>query len=351
MFLSLPFLPFLTFSFPISYFPFRILNPFIVQTIVTMSDQTVDARRVKKRELDRRAQRLARERNKTRIAQLEAMVQTLQQTDSNTRTAELMGQMNQVAEERDNLLQILRGLNQQIGSHIKRFATAPSSFDLGVTGPGSLPVGLGETNDTDLEVRQALPFDTSSVGDLIGSWGSEWNLFGDLPLDPTSQENPLITPGPSILHISPPLPSEDNLIKPLPSTPCPCTVSPPSPRGVFNTWRAANKALSRPTKLTRDDIVKEDLTSEDTPVRVMLQGWDSVEREGRMTASWRKLREVDEACFRNCDRVERLACMRIMHQLLTFHGWSTEERHGSLPSWLWVRYVTLSLVMTSAKSY
>ncbi|KAI1045017.1 hypothetical protein LB505_013352 [Fusarium chuoi] len=54
---------------------------------------TAEARRLKKRELDRKAQRLARERTKSRIAQLESMVDNLRQDDSNAQIATLMDQL------------------------------------------------------------------------------------------------------------------------------------------------------------------------------------------------------------------------------------------------------------------
>ncbi|KAG7000032.1 hypothetical protein FocnCong_v012265 [Fusarium oxysporum f. sp. conglutinans] len=79
---------------------------------------TAEARRLKKRELDRKAQRLARERTKSRIAQLESMVDNLRQDDSNAQIATLMDQLGKVTKERDNLLQVLDSLGSTIRRHL-----------------------------------------------------------------------------------------------------------------------------------------------------------------------------------------------------------------------------------------
>ncbi|EWZ78771.1 hypothetical protein FOXG_14213 [Fusarium oxysporum f. sp. lycopersici 4287] len=78
---------------------------------------TAEARRLKKRELDRKAQRLARERTKSRIAQLESMVDILRQDDSKAQIATLMDQLGKVTKDRDNLLQVLESLGSTIRRH------------------------------------------------------------------------------------------------------------------------------------------------------------------------------------------------------------------------------------------
>ncbi|EWY79537.1 hypothetical protein FOYG_17285 [Fusarium oxysporum NRRL 32931] len=77
---------------------------------------TAEARRLKKRELDRKAQRLARERTKSRIAQLESMVDNLRQDHSNAQIATLMDLLGKVTKERDNLLQGRTSIRYEIRS-------------------------------------------------------------------------------------------------------------------------------------------------------------------------------------------------------------------------------------------
>ncbi|KAG5760954.1 hypothetical protein H9Q72_010939 [Fusarium xylarioides] len=84
-----------------------------------------------------------------------------------------------------------------------------------------------------------------------------------------------------------------------------------------NIWRAINEVLVKPTKLSAEEIAIEEYNAEDIPVRAMIEGWDSIERAGKMTPTWRKLRRADELCFTNCADTERLAAMRICHLLIT----------------------------------
>ncbi|KAF5611553.1 hypothetical protein F25303_14465, partial [Fusarium sp. NRRL 25303] len=90
---------------------------------------TAEARRLKKRELDRKAQRLARERTKSRIAQLESMVDNLRQDDSNAQIATLMDQLGKVTKERDNLLQVLDSLGSTIRRHIGDTTSATTTSE------------------------------------------------------------------------------------------------------------------------------------------------------------------------------------------------------------------------------
>ncbi|RMZ81318.1 hypothetical protein DV737_g2605, partial [Chaetothyriales sp. CBS 132003] len=52
--------------------------------------------------------------------------------------------------------------------------------------------------------------------------------------------------------------------------------------GSPNTWRNANTALGKTTALSPAQLAIEDFTSEDTPVRVILDGWDNVAKAGHL---------------------------------------------------------------------
>jgi hypothetical protein len=88
---------------------------------------TAEARRLKKRELDRKAQRLARQRTKSRIAQLERTVDQLRQSDSNAQVHTLIDELEKVTKERDNLLQVLDFLGSTIRSHLGDSNTSAAS--------------------------------------------------------------------------------------------------------------------------------------------------------------------------------------------------------------------------------
>ncbi|PCD26945.1 hypothetical protein AU210_013364 [Fusarium oxysporum f. sp. radicis-cucumerinum] len=139
----------------------------------------------------------------------------------------------------------------------------------------------------------------------------------------------------------PPTPEEDDVIIPKAPVLCHCS-SPASCASGYhdvkpNIWRAINETLVKPTKLSAEEMAIEEYNAEDIPVRAIIEGWDSIERAGKMTPTWRKLRRADELCFTNCADTERLAAMRICHLLITYHGDPTMERRATLPRWYWNR--------------
>ncbi|KAF5258033.1 hypothetical protein FOXYS1_11418 [Fusarium oxysporum] len=90
----------------------------------------VEARRLKKREVDRKAQKSARERTKRRIAQLESMVETLRQNDTKAQIASLMDQLGHVTKERDKLLGVLDLLGSTIRCHLADSTTSEPAPDI-----------------------------------------------------------------------------------------------------------------------------------------------------------------------------------------------------------------------------
>ncbi|KAF4946060.1 hypothetical protein FGADI_11472 [Fusarium gaditjirri] len=90
---------------------------------------TAKARQLKKRENDRKAQRSSRERTKSRIVQLESMVDMLKQANSNTQIAALMDKLSKVTKERDNLLQVLDSLGSIIRRHLGNWTTSELPSD------------------------------------------------------------------------------------------------------------------------------------------------------------------------------------------------------------------------------
>ncbi|KAG4269061.1 hypothetical protein FPRO04_12293 [Fusarium proliferatum] len=84
-------------------------------------NSTALARRLKKQEADRKSQKQARERTKSRIKHLENMVEILRQDKSKARIVSLLHRLDQVTKERDNLLQVLGSLDstirRQLGNH------------------------------------------------------------------------------------------------------------------------------------------------------------------------------------------------------------------------------------------
>ncbi|KAF4990277.1 hypothetical protein FGRMN_8585 [Fusarium graminum] len=321
---------------------------------------TAEARRLKKRELDRKAQRLARERTKSRIAQLENMVDNLRQNESNSQIATLMDQLGQVTKERDNLLQVLDSLGSTIRRHIgdntnepASDTTEPTACDSRVQahpimGERIVPIMTRKASDASCSPLLELPIEPATANPFAyENWTYNTN---NEPYPAALSYNNTILPAAenSLLHIQPFLPEmtpstpeDPDVITPKSSVPCHCS-NPTSGASAFhraelNIWRAVNEILQKPTRLSSDELSIELYDGEDIAVRAILDGWNSLERAGRMTPTWRKLRSADELCFSQCANVERLAVMRICHLLLTYHGDPTLARRETLPRWYWNR--------------
>ena len=74
----------------------------------------VSARILKKRETDRKCQRMIRERTKTRIAYLEGLVENFRQQDSSGRVETLMKQLSDLKDERDTLAKQVKNIESII---------------------------------------------------------------------------------------------------------------------------------------------------------------------------------------------------------------------------------------------
>ncbi|KAF5656259.1 hypothetical protein FCIRC_13756 [Fusarium circinatum] len=330
---------------------------------------TAEARRLKKRELDRKAQRLARERTKSRIAQLESMVDNLRQDDSNAQIATLMDQLGKVTKERDNLLQVLDSLGSTIRRHIGDTNSATSTSEPRSETKSESPAYPGQSQSASNErivpimaQRAASETSNSTILELPINHNHNhppphdpfsydgWNYAVSTEHYPTSMafDNSILPPAGNgfipiqpLLPNLPPTPEEDDVIVPKAPVLCHCS-SPTSCASAYhdvkpNIWRAINEVLAKPTKLSAEELAIEEYNAEDIPVRALIEGWDSIERAGKMTPTWRKLRRADELCFANCADTERLAAMRLCHLLITYHGDPTMERRATLPRWYWNR--------------
>ncbi|KAK0389777.1 hypothetical protein NLU13_3350 [Sarocladium strictum] len=299
----------------------------------------VAARRLKKRELDRKAQRLARERTKNRIHELESLVEQLRADSTNPEASNLTATLARVTQQRNELQNVLKSIDQTLQRYFCRQTPSVSlARNHDVSGDASDSV-------SDAQSKLECPKEESNVaisGDQLPSAEQSWQqLPGPPEVASQRAQDSLVTGAlwnlPTRLsteehHHHSDYAASDDPIVPRPDWPCEC-VQP----GLQNTWRYANKALERRTILSQGQLAIEDFTSEDTPIRAVLEGWDSVAKSGKMSVSWKKLREIDQACFSTCRDVERLAILRTMHLLMTYHGDPSQERCERVPRWLWTR--------------
>ncbi|RFN50410.1 hypothetical protein FIE12Z_5321, partial [Fusarium flagelliforme] len=253
------------------------------------SPATAEARRLKKRELDRKAQRLARERTKSRIAQLESMVDNLRQSDSNSQIASLMDELGRITKERDNLLQVLDSLGSTIRRHLgdasttnepspdtKSEASSSATTKLPVPTPSSnstAPINLTRADsETSSSAILELPMDAAPTDPFAYT---AWTYPVSNDPYPTSMafDNTILpSSGHGFMPITPllPAPAEDNdVIVPKAPVLCHCS-SPTSCASTYhgvkpNIWRAINETLQKPTKLSAEEMAVEEYGAEDMP--------------------------------------------------------------------------------------
>ncbi|GKT40346.1 uncharacterized protein ColSpa_00527 [Colletotrichum spaethianum] len=315
------------------------------------------ARKIRKRELDRRAQRQARERTRNRIAELEAQVKELRKDDS-TRLSACMEQLAATTRERDRLLDTFKSIEQTIRDHVLPSRPTPAAQKLSPPAP---PRSLPSSQDTMLTGLPAHSYEAPigllpqipSIVDANAFYGSGCDnghgVIGTAPngVSASSVHAPSVH-APSSTSDSQDLVEEledddrdenhddPNVIVPPPESPCDCvTVRTPAgpalPR--VNVWRAVNQVLAKKCRISREAHVTEDANDEDIPVRALLEGWDAVATSRPLSKLWKKLRRVDKLCFQTCPPTERLAILRTMHLLLQYHSDPTPERHSKLPKW------------------
>ncbi|KAL9945778.1 hypothetical protein ACHAO3_004515 [Verticillium nonalfalfae] len=301
----------------------------------------VAARRAKKRELDRRSQRAARERTRTRIAHLEATVQAMAQQESSGTIASLMDQLVETRRQRDDLSRLVSSIETSVHAHREAERVAaegaeqprpPQSNTHGEQWPGMDESALLQTQDLPMEMLSPsaiMDLTPLPSGDVFGLPTADF--LDHIP----SPEADSLRHGELAELEAPRVP--EFVIVPEPDKPCDCTspgVLPGrSPSSNHSIWRTANEALSSPGLLPVQTLRHEDGLGEDIPVQVILEGWDAVESARNVPPLWRKLRRTDELQFSSCGKVERLAILLLMHTLLRYQAEPTADQYAKLPPW------------------
>lgn len=316
------------------------------------------SRRMRKRELDRKCQRVARERTKNRIAYLEGLVEDFQKSDSSGQVATLMKQLSDIARDRDTLARTLQTIQNSIQTHQ---SLVNGEETVGKTSPDS-PIQSNENFER---------FDDEASVDPVMNFPphrSEDSLSPTTPIDTklphkfeNVQKKPLLMQRHELSIQSPTVDSfhpgkafinrdiaenygilQDPII-PRTEVGCECS-SNTAARGeqTINMWRFANEVLTEPARTNADLERFEDIMEEDAPVRALIDGWPAVEKlyGGVLPPTWTKLRRIDEVVFGTCNVRERLAIMRVMHKLMRYH--TNLQKKSSVPAWYLKRCVLCS---------
>jgi hypothetical protein len=310
-------------------------------------------KRLKKREIDRRCQREARQRTKSRIAYLEGLVEELRRKDTSGQVASLMQQVSEVRKERDMFARTLRGIEDSIRGHRSLREGGPSKES------GEPPSEGHPASSTDATEHPATGFPAPLHAAADSCPGVDLTVPDPMVTEGVSDEIPphiaaTVPPeapawaaaDPSMTSYGPPLPHP---MFPSDGGNCECCEL-MSPQEVSNSttremerkniWRFAHTVLDKPPLMTPKVLRWEDDNSEDVPVRAIAEGWSAVEARlgGHLPPIWRKLRRIDEVVFSEIGHVERLAILRVMHWLMRYHA-DPGTQKAKVPPWYLARWV------------
>ena len=309
---------------------------------ISSASVLVSSRRLKKREIDRRCQQQARQKTKSRIVYLEGLVEDLKNQDASGRLENVMKQLSDTTKEKELLSSKLDDIQKILGS------LGPRQQDSGTPRLTEQP-----TTDDEPQPNPAVvsPFEVMFVSGSQTN-GSAHTLADNNASNEWSISIPPTLPRPLLSDsVLINLPQASDQIIPLCHQACAPTMPQTSPtcecgfakrladssKATTNLWHYANVVLEERFKWSGEIPSDEDALSEDTPIRAVIEGWDSVDKCNSMSPSWNVLRRIDETLFSICGPVERLAILLTMHILLQFHCEPTGERFNKLPPWYWAR--------------
>lgn len=281
----------------------------------------VSARILKKRETDRRCQRMIRERTKSRIAYLEGLVEQFRQQDSSGRVETLMKQLADMKDDRDTLAKKVKTIESIISD--SKLKEEPDTQDL---------VLSTHRPDPD-SPTPLLTIDTRQVTHHSHPVSSELTSSSPLETPFYQLHNKEYA---AYIESSSRSSWSASTLQPASNQPCECSThfSALDPTKTLNKWRYANDTLTEWFKWSPQalDMSKYEAYNDDVPVRAMVEGWDAVEKFGRMHPAWKLLRGIDETIFGSLDRRERLAIVSVMGMLLQAHLNPTTDQHRKLPA-------------------
>ncbi|KAK0375450.1 hypothetical protein CLIM01_07208 [Colletotrichum limetticola] len=330
------------------------------------SQTAATSQRLKKREYDRKAQRVAREKTKNRIAQLESLVAKLSQQDDTATTASLMAELSRVTEQRNKLMRCLKTTSSLFNDHVKEAESWGSTGMICDVASLSKPPSAKEVSpkhpspesSTSPAYSSVPVFDSSAdevpekeMGDDMDSFMDESSLDINQILGDSMFQPDFTTPAPSKNMSEPHMrgvsldtstsrksqqfTTETRRI----ASKCHCSSTnrlrrlSDGSQVSCNNWKAGNEILQEPFALPDASIRMEGETVEDVPVHAVLHGWDSLAHTGRMTPLWRKVRQLDELCFSACGHAERLAVLFIIHLLMRAYADPTLVKSAVVPMW------------------
>ncbi|KAH8647905.1 hypothetical protein BX600DRAFT_503241 [Xylariales sp. PMI_506] len=276
------------------------------------SPSVQDARRICKRELDRRAQRSARQRTKDRIAELEALLEESHRKDAGSaRIASLLSSLAAVERERDQLASLLASIQATLHNGLPKgggtgaVAGAPSPSTTvsdtlhmhTLNDPERPPTAPTASNSDLLNLDLDMSINPDSDATLNNHWATTVSINC---VDPGTLSEPLDVHQ-TYSRGNPPselVSGDAGVIMPPPGRQCDCVPDDhhrqtASHQKQPNVWRSVNKILTpHGGPLPHDAFMVDGIHDDDhdVAVRAVVEGWDSVAQSGMLSPSWAKLR-------------------------------------------------------------
>ncbi|EWG54447.1 hypothetical protein FVEG_12662 [Fusarium verticillioides 7600] len=255
------------------------------------------------------------------MAHLETLVANFQETDSDARFSSLNEQLSKVIGERDGLRNLLESFDFTIRSHLDEASgkkPLPSSAIRKDGGAQSLQSRLDVPDLQEIPGNEA--FDTAASmnsSDDVQAWHDPEYLDLDS----------------SLFQLPPLFPDFLSTIVPQTGLPkCECMLGAADDTGTtVSIWRQLNHLHQ---SLANIDLAAEDRESEDSIIRAVLYGWNSVTAAGRELNTCRMLRSIDELSGLESTPTDRLAILSLIRLMLVSQR---SPRKAALPRWLQAR--------------
>jgi hypothetical protein len=330
-----------------------------------------DAQRERKREMDRKAQRLSREKNKSHIAHLEKLVEMLYQKNDKTANIELVEEVERLTAEVGRLRKVIWNVRNLVGGDMLGLVdldqerrppgieageygdTRASRKDSVFTNPKSFTESTGIETDGYLDANhfQESPSssnDFSGTTAITASITDETSHEQDLDAMTFDCYDELIIPAQAAPHWSG---LEDDFISNY-------TQTASTPQSTAQLWKFMNNPLNTiipPPQFTRTNpcvlwqransiystvfsipqAQRLQILNFDTGIlfQVIRDGWDTLTGSERRNPILQILKQVDQQLFRHLDPISRLAIVYKSQALVKYFLSADQSTLKQLPLW------------------
>jgi hypothetical protein len=86
--------------------------------------------------------------------------------------------------------------------------------------------------------------------------------------------------------------------------------------GGISTTQLCNMELSKASQLTGNQVCRDELVNQDSIIRAILQGWETIECRGYVCPLWETLHRIDDLIFSTSSNITRLVMLYTVHRML-----------------------------------